>query len=162
MARKTFFSFHYKQDNWRASQVRNSWVTQNREAAGFFDSAEWEQVKKRTDEEIESWIDNQLKGTSVTVVLIGQNTARRKWIDYEIKSSHIKDNGLLGIHIHQLKNRDGYTSLKGTNPFSSWYTEKNGQKVYFTDLYKTYDWVDDDGYENMGYWIEEAARNVGK
>ena len=49
MARKTFFSFHFKQDNWRASQVRNSWVTQDRKAAGFFDSAEWEEEKKKNN-----------------------------------------------------------------------------------------------------------------
>jgi len=71
MARKAFFSFHYKGDNWRAGIVRNSWVTQDRTDAGFFDSAEWEEVKKKNDPDIEKWIDGQLNGTSVTVVLIG-------------------------------------------------------------------------------------------
>ena len=88
MARQTFFSFRYVQDNWRANIVRNSWVTQDRKAAGFFDSAEWEKVKKQSDLAIEAWIDNQLKGTSVTVVLIGADTAGKKWINYEIKRSH--------------------------------------------------------------------------
>lgn len=47
MARKVFFSFHYERDVWRAAQVRNSWVTKpDRETAGFWDSASWEEVKK--------------------------------------------------------------------------------------------------------------------
>ena len=162
MARKTFFSFHFKQDNWRASQVRNSWVTQDRKAAGFFDSAEWEEVKKKDNSDIKKWIDKQLEGTSVTVVLIGEKTAGRKWIDYEIESSHGKKNGLLGIYIQNKKDSDGNTSNKGRNPFSDWYITRNDEKVYFTELYETYDWVNDDGYNNMGDWIEEAATNVGK
>ena len=47
MAIQTFFSFHFKDDNSRAGVVRNSWVTQDRKAAGFFDSAEWEKGTKR-------------------------------------------------------------------------------------------------------------------
>jgi hypothetical protein len=162
MARRTFFSFHYRPDCWRASQVKNSWVTKERQAAGFFNSVEWEEVKKKADSEIEKWIDEQLEGTSVTVVLIGSNTANRKWIDYEIKSSRKRKNGLLGIYIHNKKNSKGLTSSKGINPFNQWYTTINGQRVYFSSLYKTYDWVIDDGYTNMGKWIEQAAKDAGR
>lgn len=162
MARSTFFSFHYGPDCWRASQVKNSWVTQERKSAGFFNSVEWEEVKKKQDSEIEKWIDEQLVGTSVTVVLIGTNTANRKWIDYEIKSSRNRGNGLLGIYIHNKKNSKGLTSNKGENPFDSWYTTKNGGKVYFSKIYLSYDWITDNGYKNMGDWIEKAAKNAGK
>jgi hypothetical protein len=165
MARKTFFSFHFKPDNWRAAQIRMSWVTKdkdNRQSAGFFDSAEWEEVKKESDPEVQKWIDGQLEGTSVTVVLIGSNTARRKWIDYEIESSYRRNNGLLGIHIHQKENSKGLTSTKGVNPFSYWHITKDGRTVYFTELFKTYDWVNDDGYTNMGKWIEAAASARGR
>ncbi|MDL1988869.1 MAG: TIR domain-containing protein [Deltaproteobacteria bacterium] len=158
MARQTFFSFHFKDDNSRAGVVRNSWVTQDRKAAGFFDSAEWEKVKKKQDSDIEKWIDGQLNGTSVTVVLIGQNTAGRKWINYEITSSHKKGNGLLGIYIHNIKNLDKKNSLKGKNPFKDWTFKKGGNVV----TYPVYDWVNDDGYKNMGDWIEKAAKAAGK
>ena len=153
MARQTFFSFYFKDDNSRAGVVRNSWVTQERKAAGYFDSAEWEKVKKKQDSEIEKWIDGQLNGTSVTVVLIGQNTAGRKWINYEITSSHKKGNGLLGIYIHNINNLDKKHSLKGKNLFTDWTFKKGGNVV----TYPVYDWVDDDGYKNMGDWIEKAA-----
>ncbi len=158
MARHTFFSFRYRADSWRAANVRSSWLTKDREASGFFDSAEWEKVKKREDSEIENWIDNQLKGTSVTVVLIGSDTAGKKWIDYEITSSHKKGNGMLGIYIHKKKDSNGKTSTKGRNPFDYWTFKRGGNVIE----YPTYDWVNDDGYNNMGDWIESAAKAAGR
>lgn len=152
MARKTFFSFRYKKDNWRAGIVRNSWVCQGCQEAGFFDSAEWEEVKKKDDESIKKWIDEQLKGTSVTVVLIGEDTYGKKWINHEIVSSYNKGNGILGIYVHNLKDKDGNKSSKGKNPFDYW-TWSNGKP-------KVYDWVDDDGYNNISDWIEESAKAV--
>ncbi|TGL62032.1 hypothetical protein EHQ64_09180 [Leptospira sarikeiensis] len=156
MARKTFFSFHYKKDNWRASIVRNSWVTQD--SAGFFDSADWEAVKKKDDSSIEKWIDNQLSGTSVTVILIGSDTYGRKWINYEITSSWKKGNGLLGIYIHNIKDKDEKTSTKGLNPFTQWKFTLSGEEVSIP----TYDWIKDDGYNNLGKWIEDAAKRRGR
>lgn len=162
MARRVFFSFHYERDVWRAGQVRNSWVTKDREDAGFWDSAAWEEVKKKGNDAIEKWIDDQLKGTSVTVVLIGAETSSRPYVGYEIKQSYNKGNGLLGIHIHNMKDSNSKTDTKGTNPFDSWYIEKDGKKIYFNTLYPTYDWVNDNGRENMGDWIEAAAKKAGK
>lgn len=158
MARQTFFSFRYKKDNWRASIVRNSWVTQDRKASGFFDSADWEEVKKKSDSAIEKWIDSQLAGTSVTVVLIGSDTYGKKWINYEITSSHKKGNGMLGIYIHNLKDSKGNKSTKGSNPFTQWKFTKGDKEV----KYPVYDWVNDDGYDNLGDWIEQAAKDAGK
>lgn len=155
MAKRTFFSFRYKNDNWRAAIVRNSWVCQGCEAAGFFDSAEWEEVKKKDDLKIKSWIDSQLKGTSVTVVLIGSDTYDKKWIDYEIISSYNKGNALLGIYVHNIKDSEGKTSLKGKNPFDKWDWSKvkSGKP-------KVYDWVKDDGYNNISDWIDEASKSL--
>jgi hypothetical protein len=159
MARQTFFSFRYKKDNWRASIVRNSWVTQDRKATGFFDSAEWEEVKKKNDSVIEAWIDEQLKGTSVSVVLIGSDTAGKKWINYEITSSHKKSNGMFGIYVHNIKDSNGDTTTKGKNPFDNFQFTKAGNVIV---TYPVYDWVADDGYNNMSVWIEKAAKIAGK
>jgi len=155
MASRTFFSFHYKGDVWRAGVVRNSWVTKDREAAGFFDSAAWEEVKKKKDPDIEKWIDGQLTGTSVTVVLIGEKTHGRKWINYEITASWKKGNGLLGIYIHGIKDKDQKTSSKGKNPFDQWkFNEKDGTVAKIP----VHNWVNDDGYNNLGDWIKNAQK----
>ena len=50
MARRVFFSFEYSHDVTRANVVRNSWVTQGKEAAGFEDAAEFEQLKRKGDQ----------------------------------------------------------------------------------------------------------------
>ena len=74
MGRRVFFSFKYKDDVWRANVVRKSWLTIGREAAGFIDAVEFERIKRQGDPAIRQWINNQMKGTSVTVVLVGKRT----------------------------------------------------------------------------------------
>lgn len=158
MARSVFFSFHYKNDVWRANQVRNSWVTQGKEAAGFIDSAAFEKIEKEGDAAIKKWIDNQLVGTSVTVVLIGSDTSNRPYVLYELQKSFARGNGILGVHIHQLKNQDGNTSSKGDTTFGELGKDANGNPVYFYQIAKVYDYVDNDGYTKLGDWIEAAAK----
>src|SRR5690606_10923622 len=128
----------------------NSWVAKpDRESAGFWDAAAWEEVKKKGEDAIHRWIDSQLNGTSVTVVLIGAETSTRPYVGYEIKQSHNKGNGMLGIYIHNMKDQHGYTDTKGNNPFANWHIERNGQKVLLSSIYPTYDWVNDNGRDNI-------------
>lgn len=141
MARKVFFSFHYQRDYWRVNQVRNSWVIRlGNDATPFYDRAEWEKIKRQGS--VASWIEKQLSGSSVTVVLIGTETAQRRWVQHEIKRSIDLGKGLLGIYIHNLKDSSGNTGLKGANPLPL--------------DYPIYDWVDNDGYRNIGSWVEQA------
>lgn len=158
MAHRIFFSFHYKNDVWRANQVRNSWVTQGKEAAGFIDAAAFEKLKEKGEQAIKNWIDEQLKGTSVTVVLIGSDTSNRKYVRYEIKKSYEKGNSLVGVHIHKLKDKDGNISGKGDTTFGEIATDSNGKSVYFFQVATIYDYIDEDGYNNLSTWIEKAAQ----
>lgn len=163
MARRVFFSFHYERDVWRAGQIRNSWVTKpDRDSAGFWDAASWEEVKKKGEEAIQRWINKQLEGTSVTVVLIGYETSTREYVGYEIKQSHNLGKGMIGIYIHNKKDQNGRTDSKGGNPFDNFCIEEAGQRKYLSQIYPTYDWVNDDGYENIGDWIEKAAKQVNR
>ena len=144
--RKVFFSFKYD-DVSRAMVVRNSWVTKGKEAAGFIDAADFENIKRQGDTAIQRWIDNQLTGTSVTVVLVGQRTCNSRWVRYEIEKSIEIGNGLLGIDISKIEDLQGNTSeLCGEIPKG----------------YSFYLWNKHDGYKNMGDWIEKAARQAGR
>src|SRR5262245_58549122 len=103
------------------------------------------------------------KGTSVTAVLIGAETSTREYVGYEIKQSYSKTNGLLGVYVHNMKDVSGKTDSKGANPFDSWHiTKPDGTKQYFSQMYSTYDWVSDDGRNNIGNWIEAAALKAGR
>jgi hypothetical protein len=73
--RRVFFSFHYEADVWRATIVRNAGIVDANSRAGWTDSSLWEEAKKNGKEEIKRLIDKGLKGTSVTAVLIGTQTA---------------------------------------------------------------------------------------
>ncbi|WP_214875875.1 TIR domain-containing protein [Exiguobacterium sp. CH10] len=160
MAKKVFFSFHYERDAWRAAQVRNSNITQL--IKGYVDKAEWEEIKRKGDKAIKDWIEGQMKGTSVTVVLIGNETADRKWIKYEIEKSVEKGNGLLGIYIHRLKNKDGEKDERGQNPLDNVYITVDGKIKKASSYFKTYFWDLNDGYHNFSRWIEEASALAGK
>jgi len=158
MVRRVFFSFHYERDVWRSGQVRNSWVAKpDRETAGFIDAASWEEVKKKGEDAIKKWIADQLNGTSVTIVLIGAETASRDWVMHEIKESYKKGNGLLGMRIHDIKDQNQRKDSMGENPFDKLYIEENGVKKYLSQIYQTYDWINNDGYNNLGKWVEAAA-----
>lgn len=114
MTRRVFYSFHYKPDVMRVSLVRNIGALQDNKPASDND---WETVKSGKDIAIKKWIATQMKGRTCTVVLVGQNTADRKWINHEIVKSWDGGMGVVGIHIHGLKNTDGFISKKGKNPF---------------------------------------------
>ena len=106
MARRVFFSFEYG-DVSRAMVVRNSWVTQGREAAGFIDAADFEDLESEGATAIKDWIDEQLEGTTVTVVLVGEKTCDSRWVKYEIEKSIERSNGLLGIDISKIRDLNG-------------------------------------------------------
>lgn len=159
MARKVFFSFHYERDAWRAGQVRNSDLLANDDEYGFIDSVAWEEVKRKGDDAIKSWIKGQLGYTSVTVVLIGAETSSRPWVDYEIRESWSRGNGLVGVRIHNVKDQRGMTDTRGSNPFEG-YSLDDGTPL--ATRVKVYDWVTDNGRDNLGQWIEEAAKARGK
>ena len=117
MARRCFYSFHYQPDNWRASQVRNMGVIEGNQPVCDND---WETVKRWGDRAVENWIADQMSGRSCTVVLIGAETAGRKWINYEIEKTWKDKKGLVGIYIHNLKDVRQQQTSKGNNPFSQY------------------------------------------
>lgn len=159
MARRVFFSFHYENDIWRAQQVKNSWVTaKDREAAGFWNASLEEEAKTKGDAAVKKMIDDALKGASITAVLIGSQTANRKYVLYEIERSHAEGMGLVGIRIDRLKNPSGQVGTAGDNPLEK--VTANGKKL--SAIFKTYDWVSDDGYANLGTWVEAACKGVGR
>lgn len=160
MAKRVFFSFQYVRDNWRASIVRNSNVT--KEDSVFIDKAEWEEVKKKTDQEIEKWILEQMKGTSITIVLIGKETSKSKWVKFEIIESRKKGNEIIGIKIHNIKDKEGNTDTEGSTDFGVIDTDSQNNDLHFDDLYTTYDWCKDDGYNNIYTWITECEKTHKK
>jgi len=147
MARRVFFSFHYKYV-WKVNQIRSMTNIIGTAAAGFQDASLWEEAKKKGDKEIKALIDKGLKNTSVTVVCVTYGTANRKYINYEIDQSLARGNGLVAVQIHHLKDQNGDTGSLGAIPSQ---IEANGFKAYkYTNK------------ESLAKWIEAAAKIAGK
>jgi hypothetical protein len=116
MARRVFFSFHHENDIWRANQIRNANVVAGSHLAGFFDHSEYEKASKTGKAGTQRMVLKHLKDTTVTVVLIGAETANRPWVKYEIEQSIARNNGLLGIYIHHLKDPHQPSTSRGAKP----------------------------------------------
>ena len=143
MARRVFFSFHYQRDLWRVNVVRNSAMVEGVSAAGFHDQSLWEETEKKGDDAVRRLIDTGMVGTSVTVVLIGAETASRTFVSYEIEKSVARGNGLLGVRINNIKDKSGRMDSPGAIPPA---LTKAGSPVYTWE------------YGKLGEWVENAYR----
>lgn len=156
IVRRAFYSFHFGNDAWRASQVRNMGVIDGNKPAT---DNQWEEVKKGGEKGIKKWIDGQMANRSVAIILIGSETADRKWVKYEIRRAWELGLGVLGVRIHKLKNEHGDTEKCGINPFSKLILGKKR----LSEIVKTYcpeGESSEDVYacikQNLQKWIEEA------
>lgn len=148
MARKVFYSFHFENDNWRAGQVRNIGTVDGDKPVN---GNKWEDVKSKSESVIKSWIDENLKDKSCLVVLIGEKTSERKWVNYEINRAWELGKAVCGVYIHKLEDVLGNQSSKGNNPF------KNHIPV-FESSYNSSKYVYDDIKNNIAELVEDAIK----
>jgi hypothetical protein len=138
MAKRVFFSFHYQDViDFRANVVRNHWLTKpDRQSAGFFDSSIWEDAKKTSDLALKRLINNGLKNTSNTCVLVGSETFNRRWVSYEIMKSLEVGNHIFCVHINSIKGKDQKTKPQGENPlfYLGFSFSDDGKKVNLHDF----------------------------
>lgn len=171
--RQVFFSFRYTYDAWRASQIRNMGKVSD---DSTFSDNDWEEVRSKSDTAIEKWIDNEMQMRSCIVLLIGEHSQGRKWINKEIEKAWEKGKGIVGIYIHRLKDASGNQASKGDNPLEDFCIDTtfnyiahhtkpaNDNEVKLSDVckaynppYKTSTNVYNYIKENISDWIEEAV-----
>jgi len=158
--RQVFYSFHFDNDVMRVQQIRNIGVIEDNKPVSAND---WEEVKKKGKDAIEKWIDDNMKYRSCVVVLVGEETAKRQWVQYEIIKGWNDGKGVLGIYIHNIKcPRNGKCS-QGSNPFDN-VTFKDGSKL--SSVVKCYNPSSNDAYsdiaKNLETWIEDAITTRSK
>lgn len=162
MKRRVFFSFEYKKDAWRASQVRNMGKV---DGSSTFSDNDWEEVRKKSDAAIKRWIDEQMAMRSCIVVLIGNTTSTRPWVKYEIEKAYELKKGIVGIYIDRLKDQNGDQCLAGGNPFYHVYTKDGSRLSNYVTAFKTRyvssEYAYDDIKENIEQLIEEAIEKTG-
>lgn len=109
-----FYSFHYERDVNRVQLIRNMGKIDGQE---ILRAQQWESIQRRGDSAIKDWISAQMKGKTAVVVLIGQETASRRWVQHQIKEAWHNRKPLLGIRIHGLSAM-GQTDSEGPDPFT--------------------------------------------
>ena len=156
MARKVFYSFHYKPDSQRASKVRNMGRLEGNQPVS---ANRWEQVKRSGDPAIRRWIQQQMRGKTCVVVLIGTDTASRRWVNYEIRQGWNSGLGVVGIRINKMTDLAGHTATRGANPLS----RTTLGNTSLDRIAKTYDPAGTSSaavyrsiYRNIDKWVEEA------
>jgi len=155
MAKKQiFYSFHFDNDVFRVQQIRNIGVIEGNTPVSVND---WEQIRKN-DDAVKKWIDDNMKYKSCVVVLIGEKTAVRPWVRYEIIKGWNDGKGVLGIYIHNIKCLRSGKCNQGANPFD-YIDLKNGGKL--SSLVKCYNPNSYDAYNdisnNIESWIDNAV-----
>lgn len=158
MKRQVFYSFHFDNDVMRVQQIRNIGVVEGNKPVA---PNNWEQIK-RSEYAVKKWIDDNMKYKSCVVVLVGSETASRKWVDYEIRKAWNEGKGIFGVYIHNLKDPRTGTCRKGANPFDN-VLLKNGQKL--SSLVQCYDPNSWDAYndiaKNLENWVDFAIKSRG-
>lgn len=152
--RQIFYSFHYANDVMRVQQIRNIGALEENKPVS---PNEWEEVRRKGEAGIRRWIDENMSYRSCVVVLVGEETANRPWVKYEIEKAWNDRKGLLGIHVHNLKCPRNGTSRKGPNPFDQ-FTLQNGRRL--SSVVECYDPFFMNAYadiaNNLESWIEKA------
>ncbi|MER7272040.1 TIR domain-containing protein [Micromonospora carbonacea] len=114
MAKSVFYSFHYKRDVHRVQLIRNINALEGQQ---ILNPQSWEEVQRRGDRAVQEWIHNQMAYKKAVIVLVGQETASRPWVKYEIEKAWADKRPLLGIRIHGLSSL-GSIDRQGANPFN--------------------------------------------
>ena len=152
--RQIFYSFHFDNDVMRVHQIRNIGAIEDNKPISPND---WERIKRKGKAAVEKWIDDNMKYHSCVVVLVGEETADRPWVKYEIEKAWNESKGLLGIYIHNIKCPRNGKGRKGKNPFDG-FTFEDGRKL--SSVVKCYNPNSADAYNdirnNLEKWVENA------
>ena len=157
MARHVFYALHHEADHSRIVGLLQSHAVEGNLTPS---QAQWAKLKRGGDFATRRWVEEQLKGRSCTVVLIGKDTATQPLVHYAVNRSRQLKMGLLGIHIHGLNDEHGRPGEKGENVFDHpecGLGSISGKIPVFdppgTDSQMVYRYIVD----NIAQWADEAA-----
>jgi hypothetical protein len=159
MAKSVFFSFHYDRDAWRVQQIINMGKLAGQP---LLNPQRWEEVKRRGEQAIKNWIAEQMRYKSAVVVLVGAQTAQRRWVKYEIAYAWDNSKPLVGVRIHGLADRNHRTDTQGSNPFKMVNLTGGGTVGDYVTLYtpsgSTSQQVHASISNNLSSWVDNAYK----
>jgi hypothetical protein len=159
VAKSAFFSFHYDRDAWRVQQIINMGKL---DGQPLLSPQKWEEVKRRGEQAIKDWIAEQMKYKSAVVVLVGAQTAQRRWVKHEIAYAWDNRKPLVGVRINGLADRDGRTDTQGANPFKMVNLKGGGTVGDYVTLHTPSGSTSQQVYasisNNLSSWVDNAYK----
>ncbi len=90
-----FLSYHYQSDHKIAKEITN---LVNKDRTNMFTVVQ-EKTKRKNPKSIKKWVDENIKKTKFTILLISQETLKREYVSYEIDKSIEHGNTIIPILI---------------------------------------------------------------
>lgn len=138
-----FLSYHYDSDNKIARQITE---IINTDTINIFTVIR-EDEKEKDDEIVKNWVDEKIKGTRITILLISKETLDRKYVSYELEKSLSQGNSIIPILIDSEEN--AFDDEKIDLIIQKLDTELLGMKL------KLRKWYQENGKENILRWLNE-------
>lgn len=88
-----FLSYHYQSDHKIAKEITN---LVNKDRTNMFTVVQ-EKTKRKNPKSIKKWVDENIKKTKFTILLISQETLKREYVSYEIDKSIEHGNTIIPI-----------------------------------------------------------------
>ena len=107
-----------------------------------------ENKKKKDPKVIRSWIDEQIKKTKITILLISGQTLTREYVSYELEKSIANGNTIIPILIDSKLNNFNRRKVKLIN-------KKLHEKLSGKNIKMRY-WYRDNGVVNITNWLDES------
>jgi hypothetical protein len=155
MVTDIYLSYYRDGDGERAEAVARACRDAGLAVHGVVDALGW--LRLGRDGAVKEWIERELAGTAVTVVLLTAASGSVDTVKYEVKRSYGRGNGLVAVRVHGLPGRDGTTDGPGANPLDEILVPARGDTVPLAELCALWDWVDDDGAHHVADWVAAAA-----
>jgi len=157
--RDTAASFEAHQ--WRIGFGRDRYEKWADRAGKVEGDSKWERITRGGPRAVKRWIRKQMRRKGCLIVLIGSQTANRPWVNYEIREGWNDLRGVVGVYIHNIKDKHGRQSPKGENPFN--YLMVGGRPM--SEIAQTYDPLFQESKEvfnqieqNLPSWVREAIK----
>lgn len=138
-----FISYHYDSDNKIAKEITK---IINSDKINVFTVIK-ENEKKKDAEIIKNWVDEEIKKTKITILLISKETLSREYVSYELVKSLSNGNSIIPILIDSQENSFNEEDINSIK-------QKLSSELFNKKL-RMRRWFQEKGEENVLKWLNE-------